>query len=92
MPLINFNSPVVEKNKNIGAESVIQIEVNNKTKDEIFDREEFLKEIKKREEYLREKEEELNRIEERIRKKNEKIKLVIKAMIKKDQELKERGM
>lgn len=92
MPLINFNSPVVEKNKNIRDESVIQIEVNNKAKGEEFDRGEFLREIEKREENLREKEEELNRIEERIRRKNEKIKLVIKAMIKKDQELKKRGM
>ena len=47
MPLINFNSPVVEKNKNIGTESVIQIEVNNKTKDEIFDREEFWRKYKR---------------------------------------------
>ena len=88
MPLINFDSPVVQRNKNIKDESVVQIDV----KEEDFDKEKFLREIQKKEEYLRKKEEELNRIEERIIRKNEKIKLVIQAMIKKDQELKKMEM
>ena len=87
MPLISFDSPIVERNEKIADESVIQIEVNNNNKSKAAQIEKA-ESIKRREAYLSIKEDELLVREEILRKKEEKIKLIVQAMIKKDEEIK----
>ena len=91
MPLINFNSPVVEKDENIQDRNVIQVDVNNDF-DSRQEKKEKSDSLKAEEEYLSLKESELNAREKLLKAKEEKIKLIIRAMIEKDEEIKNREM